>query len=94
LQLDIRTRAQAAFTKEVFGHVRGLLHDGSYESYVLIAPSRMLTLMRSMMDSELEAALIGTLAKNLTKVPDHRLLDHLRPISLKSAPRPANGLYS
>lgn len=87
LQLNIRARAQAAFAKEMFTRLKGLLQDGTFETFVLVAPTRMMGVLLEGMDPALEPALIGQLPKNLTKVPDHKLLDHLSTLSLKTIPR-------
>ena len=90
MRLNVRARAQVAFAKEVFAHLKGLLHEGTFETIVLVAPARMMSLLIQQMDSELEAALIGKLAKNLTKVPDYKLRDHLKAVSLKPNNRLCN----
>lgn len=87
LTLNVRARAQAAFAKEVFTHLKERLQDGTFETFVLVAPTRMMGILIEALDAELEAALIGQLPKNLTKVPDHKLLDHLGAMSLKTVPR-------
>ncbi len=90
LRLNVRARAQAAFAKEVFVHLKGLMHEGMFETFVLVAPTRMMGVLLEEMDPELEAALIGQLPKNLTKVPDHKLRDHLASVSIKPNARPTN----
>lgn len=90
LQLNVRARAQAAFAKEVFTRLKELLQDGTFETFVLVAPTRMMGVLLGGMDGELEPVLIGQLPKNLTKVPDHRLVDHFGAISLKMDARRTN----
>jgi protein required for attachment to host cells len=90
LRLSVRARAQAAFAKEVFAHLKARLHEGAFETFVLVAPTRMMGLLLEQIDPELEAALIAKLSKNLTKVPDHKLRDHLKTVSVMPNPRFSN----
>ena len=53
-------------------------------------PGGMMGVLLEEMDPELEAALIGQLPKNLTKVPDHKLRDHLASVSIKPNARPVS----
>ena len=90
LRLNVRARAQAAFAKEAFAHLKARLHEGAFETFVLVAPTRMMGLLLEQIDPELEAALIAKLSKNLTKVPDHKLRDHLQAVSVMPNPRFSN----
>jgi protein required for attachment to host cells len=51
---------------------------GQFNELVLVAPSQVLAEMMSMLDKPTEAKVVGTLAKDLVKVPDHELYPHLR----------------
>ncbi|MGE0417114.1 MAG: host attachment protein [Acetobacteraceae bacterium] len=51
---------------------------GRFNELVLVAPPNVLAEMMSMLDKPTEAKVIGTLAKDLVKVPDHELYPHLK----------------
>ena len=51
---------------------------GAFNELILVAPAHVLAEMREKLDKPTEAKVTGTLAKDLTKVPDHELYPHLR----------------
>ena len=50
---------------------------GAYEKLVLVAPGHILHTVREGLNKQAAALLAGSLSKDLTKVPDHELKDHL-----------------
>ena len=94
LRVDVHDRAQVAFAKEVLKAVDDLLKAKEIEEFALVAPTRMLGALLEEMDPALEAALAGKLAKDLTKVPDHDLLDHLKSVDLRMPERPSGERFS
>jgi protein required for attachment to host cells len=50
----------------------------SYDTLVLVAPAHCLNVIRNHLSHDVAAKLVGTLEKDLTKVPDHELWPHLR----------------
>jgi protein required for attachment to host cells len=51
---------------------------GGFEELILVAPAQILAEIRDKLDTVTEAKVAGTLAKDLTKVPDHELYPHLK----------------
>jgi protein required for attachment to host cells len=51
---------------------------GLFNELILVAPAPILAEMRDKLDKPTEAKVTGTLAKDLTKVPDHELYPHLK----------------
>ncbi len=65
-----------------FGQLVGtLLRDGSvpggFDELVLVAPADVLKEIIGALDTATEQKVVGTLDKDLTKVPDHELQPHL-----------------
>jgi protein required for attachment to host cells len=52
--------------------------EGKFDDLVLVAPAHVLAEIRDALDVETAARVVGTLAKDLTKVPDHELWPHVR----------------
>ena len=56
-------------------------HDSTadaFDALVLVAPAHVLHEMMEQLDPPAKAKILGTLAKDLTKVPDHELWPHLK----------------
>ncbi len=51
---------------------------GRFTGLVLVAPSHVLAEMMGMLNKPATAKIVGTLAKDLVKVPDHELYPHLK----------------
>jgi len=52
----------------------------SYDRLILIAPAKTLGDLRSALNKEAAAKISGELSKDLTKIPDHELPDHLKAV--------------
>ena len=70
-----------ALEREQFADaVAGLIKSGSgadgFDDLVLAAPPRILAAIRKALDPETDARVIGALAKDLVKTPDHELWTH------------------
>ena len=55
-------------------------HRGDFERLVLVAPTRPLGQLVDALDAETEASVVSRLRKDLTRVPDGHLPDHLADI--------------
>jgi protein required for attachment to host cells len=53
-------------------------HTSSYDELVLIAPAHTLGVVKSHLSKQVDAKIIGTLDKDLTKTADGQLWPHLR----------------
>lgn len=52
--------------------------SGRFDELVLVAPPDTLTAIRDSLNTATDARIVGTLPKDLVKVPDHELWPHLR----------------
>jgi protein required for attachment to host cells len=52
-----------------------------FDRWVLVAPPEILSDFRQHLDHTLKDALAGELAKDLTKIPSDKILDHLHGVS-------------
>ena len=52
--------------------------EGAFNELILVAPPDILSEVKGALDKATEAKLVGTLAKDLVKVPDHELWPHLQ----------------
>ncbi|MBU6499459.1 MAG: host attachment protein [Rhodospirillales bacterium] len=71
-----------ALEKEKFAHLIGASLNaaagaGQFSELVLVAPPHVLAAMRATLDTTTGAMVVGTLGKDLIKVPDHELQPHL-----------------
>ena len=66
------------FAHVVGERVKEASQAGDFNELVLVAPPHVLAEMMGMLDQPTEAKVIGTLAKDLVKVPDHELYPHLK----------------
>jgi protein required for attachment to host cells len=57
--------------KQVGGHI------DDFDRLVLVAPGHVLHDLRQALDQTASAKIVGSLAKDLTKTPDHDLMSHL-----------------
>ncbi len=65
------------FAVRLAAHLNEAEQQGTFERLVLAAPGHILHAVRAALSKPAEARLVGTLPKDLTKVPDHDLTDHL-----------------
>lgn len=68
---DDYRRAKSAFARRTAETVKAMLADGAWSGVVLVAPPRLLRVLREELDSG--AAIVHALAKDLTKTPEHEL---------------------
>jgi protein required for attachment to host cells len=77
---DAYRRAKEAFAGDVAKTLRGLLSRTSPQGVVLVAPPRLLRVLRDGLGSA--APVVAELGKDLTKTPDHELGEWLLPLTL------------
>lgn len=53
-------------------------NHSSFDELVLVAPSRVLTVIQEHLDQNVGAKIAGTLDKDLTKISDHDLWTHVK----------------
>jgi protein required for attachment to host cells len=68
---------KAAFAKDIAMQLNDAAARGVFEELVLIAPPHTLNGIEAALDGTAKQRLIGTLAKDLIKTPDHELWPHV-----------------
>ena len=75
---DLHEMEQQKFAQTVAKQVCDLSAANGFDDFVLVAPSHVLSEIRDHLDVTTAAKLVGTLAKDLTKVPDDALFPQLK----------------
>lgn len=75
---DPHTLEKGKFARLVGEKIRTGARAGSFDELLLVAPPPVLSELREALDVETERLLIGTLSKDLVKVPDDELQPHLK----------------
>jgi protein required for attachment to host cells len=71
-----RTEAEH-FAAQIAGYLTSASRLGRCNRLLLIAPARALHAIRAALDDEVASRVVGTVVKDLAKVPDHELHVHL-----------------
>jgi protein required for attachment to host cells len=77
LRQDPHQLDKQEFAIGLAAHLNAEAEQGLYEKLVLAAPGHILHAVREALSKEADALVVGTLPKDLTKVPDHELTEHL-----------------
>jgi len=72
----------AVFARQVADALNAQAAAGAFERLALVAPTRTLSAITEHLNGAAKAKLVNTLAKDLTKTPDHELGHWLRPLEL------------
>jgi protein required for attachment to host cells len=76
---DLKEAAKEDFVKLVADEL-GVGHErGQFDRLVLVAPPGVLTELKNNLSKPIAELVVGDLQKDLTKVPDHDLTEHLAP---------------
>jgi protein required for attachment to host cells len=76
---DLHEAAKEDFVKLVAEQLEAEHKRGQFDSLVLIAPPRVLTELKQKLSKPIAELVVNDLQKDLTKVSDHDLTDHLTP---------------
>jgi protein required for attachment to host cells len=76
---DLKEAAKEDFVKLVAEQLDEEHGRGQFESLVLVAPPGVLTELRKSLSKSMAKLVADDLQKDLTKVPDHDLTNHLAP---------------
>src|SRR5262245_54447334 len=76
---DLKEAAKEDFVKLVAEQLDEEHGRGLFESLVLVAPPGVLTELRNSLSKPIAKLVADDLQKDLTKIPDHDLTDHLAP---------------
>lgn len=74
---DLHEMEKQKFAHQVAHEINRASAQGGFDHLVLVAPAHALIEIRDELDTTTAAKLVGTLQKDLTKVPDHKLASHL-----------------
>jgi protein required for attachment to host cells len=74
---DLHDQAKHAFILEVARQVNGSAAAGEFDRLVLVAPGHALLDLREALSAIANSKIVGSVAKDLTKMPDHELASHL-----------------
>jgi protein required for attachment to host cells len=75
---DPHERAKDQFTHAVARMVNANSAADQFNELVVVAPAHVLSELTDALDPAAKAKLLGTLAKDLVKTPDHELWPHLK----------------
>jgi protein required for attachment to host cells len=76
---DLHAAAKEDFVKHVAGEIDTEHGRKSFDKLVLVAPPRVLTELKEKLSKAMTKLATDSLQKDLTKVPDHELAEHLKP---------------
>jgi len=76
---DLHVAAKEDFVKHIAGEIDVEHGRKSFDNLVLIAPARVLTELKEKLSKAMVQLAGDSLQKDLTKVPDHDLAEHLVP---------------
>lgn len=74
---DLHEMEKQRFARHIAQEMNRASADGAFEQLVLVAPAHTLNDIRNELDATTAAKVVGTLQKDLTKVPDHELAPHM-----------------
>lgn len=76
---DLHAAAKQDFVKHIAGEIDAEHGRKSFDKLVLVAPPHVLTELREKLSKAMAKLAADSLQKDLTKVPDHDLAEHLVP---------------
>lgn len=76
---DLHEAAKEDFIALVAEQIAAEHGNGQFDSLVLVAPPKVLTELKQKLSKPMAELVVNDLQKDLTKVPDHELTQHLRP---------------
>lgn len=74
---DPREKLKRGYLEMLANHLDERLAAGAFDRLIVVAPPPALGTLRAAFSEALKSAVTGELAKDLTKVPDHELGQHL-----------------
>lgn len=75
---DLHELDKTRFAQFVAGEADIAAGEGAFDRLVLVAPAHCLREIEDALDARTAALVVGRLAKDLVKTPDHELSPHLR----------------
>jgi protein required for attachment to host cells len=80
---DLHEMEKEKFARSVAQEINRASAQGAFDHLVLVAPAHTLSEIRDELDTTAAAKVVGTLQKDLVKVPDHELAPHLDELVLR-----------
>lgn len=74
---DLHEREKQRFAEQLAHELNRESARAAFGRFVLVAPARTSSLLRAQLDATTTDKLVGTLHKDLVRVPDHALIEHL-----------------
>jgi protein required for attachment to host cells len=74
---DLKEAAKEDFVRIVAGEIEAGHDRGQFDKLVLVAPAGVLTELKNALSKPIAKIVASDLQKDLTKVPDHDLAEHL-----------------
>ena len=75
---DLHDLEKEEFARLVARQLNEASSRGEFDDLVVVAPAHSLNAIRKELDTATDAKVVGTLAKDLVKTPDHELWPHVR----------------
>lgn len=75
---DPRALVEEAFVRQVAQHLEEADRAKSFDHLAVVAPPRAMGLIRKALPAQVQTKVIGEMTKDLTRIPDHALPEHLR----------------
>ena len=76
---DLHNAAKEDFVKLVAEQLDAERARGQFDKLVLVAPARVLAQLKDELSKPIAEIVVSDLQKDLTKIPDHYLTEHLAP---------------
>ena len=76
---DLHNAAKEDFVKLVAEQLDAERARGQFDKLVLVAPARVLAQLKDELSKPIAEIVVSDLQKDLTKIPDHDLTEHLAP---------------
>jgi protein required for attachment to host cells len=77
---DLHEAAKEDFIALVAEQIEAEHGSGQFDSLVLVVPPKVLTELKQKLSKPMAELVVSDLQKDLTKVPDHDLTEHLAPV--------------
>jgi protein required for attachment to host cells len=74
---DAHAQQKDQFVRTLIAFLKEKLSQKDFDRWILVAPPEILSDFRQHLDHTLKDALASELAKDLTKIPSDKILDHL-----------------
>jgi protein required for attachment to host cells len=75
---DMHALAKEKFAHAIADQLNAAAAAGAFDELVIVAPPHTLSAIRQELDTATDAKIIGTLQKDLLKIPDDELWPHVR----------------